>query len=187
MARDRTRATLDAGGRLTLSGVKLKPRTSSQITWRMNGLKVFGLLCLEDSTGFLSLTFAGKQQRIGLVAVPRPYGGVQWYLLCPATYRRVSVLWKPPGASQFASRQAWGRRVTYYSQSIDPIGRAWRVKRKVAKRLGSEDPNDHELPDKPPGMWWSTYDRHVARYEAADERLNDGLAGAMAAFMLRYG
>jgi hypothetical protein len=35
-----------------------------------------------------------------------------------------SVLWMPPGANRFCSRQAWGRRVAYASQFADPDNRA---------------------------------------------------------------
>ena len=37
-------------------------------------------------------------QRIDLRAMPRHFGGRQWYFRCPATQSRCSVLWMPPGA-----------------------------------------------------------------------------------------
>src|SRR5262249_29311982 len=33
----------------------------------------------------------------------------QWFFQCPATYRLATVLWKPPGAGRFCSRQTWDR------------------------------------------------------------------------------
>jgi hypothetical protein len=47
------------------------------------------------------------------LAEPRHFGGRQWYFSCPLTQRRVSVLWKPPGAHLFSSRHSWGREVGY--------------------------------------------------------------------------
>ena len=58
-------------------------------------------------------------ERFTLVARPRHFGGRQWYFMCPAMNRPVSVLWRPPGARRFRSRQAWGRQVAYPSQFSD--------------------------------------------------------------------
>jgi hypothetical protein len=38
------------------------------------------------------------------------------------------------------------------------VGRAWATKRRIARRLGSTDPHDHDLPSKPPWMRGATYD-----------------------------
>jgi hypothetical protein len=60
-------------------------------------------------------------QRIVLIARSRHFGGRQWYFMCPAMNRPVSVLWKPPGASRFCSRQKWGRGVVaYQSRACGP-------------------------------------------------------------------
>jgi hypothetical protein len=42
-----------------------------------------------------------------------------------------------------------------------------------------------ELPPKPKGMRWATYERWVAKYDAAEERLDAQLASAMARLMKR--
>ena len=34
------------------------------------------------------------------------------------------------------------------------------------------DPAEWELPPKPKSMWWATYERWVARYDAAEEMLD---------------
>jgi hypothetical protein len=63
------------------------------------------------------------EQEIRFASRPRHFGGRQWYFECPVTGRLASVLWRPNGASRFASRQAWGNRVAYRSQYLDPTGR----------------------------------------------------------------
>jgi len=94
------------------------------------------------------------------------------------------VLYRPLGASYFASRPAWGRRAAYASQFLDPIGRAWRTKAKVkAALLGDADPDEWDLPPKPKGMRWTTYERWVTRYDVAEGMLDAQLAIAAARLM----
>src|SRR5215213_8517592 len=68
------------------------------------------------SEGFFEIRFGSSSQRIILLRQPRHFGGGQWYFICPVMNRRVSVLWKPPGATRFSSRQTWRRQVAYHSQ-----------------------------------------------------------------------
>src|SRR5258707_1250982 len=42
----------------------------------------------------------------------------------PTKDRPASVLWKPPGATRFCSRQTWGRQVAYQTQFNDWTKRA---------------------------------------------------------------
>jgi hypothetical protein len=88
--------------------------TSGVITADMSG----------NHEGWLGLQLGNFEQWITLVAQPRPFGGRQWYFMCPVLNRPVSVLWRPPGARDFRSRQAWGRQVAYASQFSDRINRA---------------------------------------------------------------
>jgi hypothetical protein len=42
---------------------------------------------------------------------------------------------------------------------------------KIVRRLNPDDPDPcNDLPDKPMGMHWRTYDALVERYEACNER-----------------
>jgi hypothetical protein len=111
-------------------------------------------------------------QRIILVARPRHFGGAQWYFVCPVTNRRASVLWKPPGATRFCSRQAWGRRVVAYrSQLLGPDDRAHAGQARIKARLiGDCDPDEWDLPPKPKWMRWRTYNRYVERFDRYSER-----------------
>ena len=71
------------------------------------------------------------------------------------------------GRDGFRSRQAWGRRVAYSSQFLDPDNRAHRGKAKIKQRLiGDCDPDEWELPPKPKWMRWRTYNRLVERFDS---------------------
>jgi hypothetical protein len=113
------------------------------------------------------------EQTIVLVPQPRHFGGYQWYFTCPVMSRLISVLWKPPGARQFCSRQTWGNRVAYASQFQTPVDRAHSGQAKIKKRLIADlDPDDWDLPPKPKWMRWTTYNRHVASYDRYEDVLD---------------
>ena len=59
------------------------------------------------------LAIGSFAQQITLVSRPRHLGGRQFFFLCPVMGGLATVLWKPPGAARFCSRQAWGRQVAY--------------------------------------------------------------------------
>ncbi len=83
------------------------------------------------------------------------------------TGRRASVLWMPPGASCFASRQAWGREVAYASQFITAPFRALSRAHDIRHRLGDQEYTsvfDFPPPSRPRWM-------HRYTYEALLERL----------------
>jgi hypothetical protein len=191
MPRDRQRLTLESGPKLDLA--KLIPsgagKPGSHIQCVLtygSGETITAMLKLLDYGGLLELSFQGRQQSFSLVSEPRHFGGLQWYAICPKTERRVRVLYRPLGATFFASRYAWGRRAAYASQFLDPIGRVWRTKAKVkVALLGDEDPDEWDLPPKPKGMRWATYERWVAKYDAAEDRLNAQLVMAAARLMKR--
>jgi hypothetical protein len=136
---------------------------------------------LWDGWGDLELVHGRQQQRLALIGVSRHFGGRQWYVTCPRTWKRVRVLYRPPGAIHFASRHAWTRQVGYASQFLDPIGRAACTKANVkARLLGDADPDDWDLPPRPKGMRRKTYERWEAKYDEAEERLETECALALA-------
>jgi len=99
---------------------------------------------------FRIMTVDGFLQQIALVARSRHFGGRQWFFQCPATHRLATVLWKPPGADRFCSRQSWGRQVAYHSQFQDAATRAQFGKERIKARLiGDLDPDEWDLPQKP--------------------------------------
>ena len=136
--------------------------------------------------GWMHVESGSLDQTIELVSLTRPYGGRQWYFLCPRTGRRASVLWKPPGASSFACRQAWGRQVAYRSQFQSPYRRAsWGaqdIERRLCKEPNTSTVGD-ELPPKPKGMHRRTYDKIAKRFEAYKTIIDQDLILALARVM----
>jgi hypothetical protein len=148
MPRPLQRACLEAGLKLDLNRLMregcIVPGTHSTffIRWRNNywdqeiACAEFAARMADRHEGRLDLRIDDRQQTIFLVARPRRFGGHQWYFVCPVLNHCCSVLWRPPGATRFCSRQAWGnRRVAYASQFLDRDNRAHRGKAKVKATL----------------------------------------------------
>jgi hypothetical protein len=105
-------------------------KTGAGIRWsyRYSGEEIVSGTITADMTGdqrgWFRLQLGNLDQWFELQAAPRHLGGRQWYFLCPVKDRIASVLWKPPGANRFCSRQTWGRQVAYGSQFESPHDRA---------------------------------------------------------------
>ena len=120
MPRARQRVCLEAGlkldiNRLIRKGV-MRPGVRSgpfQISWTNNytgEIIASGLITANMEglyQGWFRFQLGSLDQWIDLIPQPRHFGGRQWYFECPETHRRCSVLWMPPGATRFCSRQAW--------------------------------------------------------------------------------
>src|ERR1700761_8245583 len=122
-----------------------------QLTWSRSGALLATARVSADmaagDTGWLRISTNSFDQRIRLASKSRNFGGRQWYFLCPATGRLASVVWKPPGASLFCSRHAWGGQVAYQTQFGTWIDRAHLGKAKIKVRLvGKLDTPDRTLP-----------------------------------------
>ena len=64
------------------------------------------------------------------------------------------------------------------------MDRAWRTKAKVKARLiGDADPDEWDLPPKPKWMRLSTYARWEAKYDEAEDILEEQCAFAIARIM----
>lgn len=97
------------------------------------------------------------------------FGGRRWWWCCPLSGRRCGCLYLPFGAKYFAGREAY--RLAYQSQRETPSDRAMRKARKLHRRLGGDGLALGQFaPPKPKGMQWRTYERLVARWQAAEAR-----------------
>jgi hypothetical protein len=143
-----------------------------------------GLITADMSSiqGWFSIQLGHLDQRIMLTTKRRHFGGRQWYFVCPYTNRPASVLWKPPGAQSFASRQKWERQVAYASQFMDRVARGHQGAATIKSRLcsvGGFDPDEWDLPPKPKWMRWRTYNRMVERFDRYEAMVEEGLLGAV--------
>src|SRR5262245_43182938 len=179
MPRTRQRACLESGLKLDLNQLRrqglVKPggegRAVVRWTYTYTGEEIANGVITSNMVGThegsLRIQLGSLDQTIILVPKPRNFGGYQWYFVCPAMNRYASVLWMPPGASRFLSRQAWDNQVAYDSQFQTRFGRACRGQAKIkTKLIDYHDPDDWGLPPKPKGMRWRTYDRYVEKFHA---------------------
>jgi hypothetical protein len=75
----------------------------------------------KSTNAWFRIAIGGFVQQITLVSRPRHFGGCQFFFVCPVTGGLATVLWKPPGAARFCSRQAWGRQVGNFAASLANI------------------------------------------------------------------
>ena len=181
MPRHRRRICLQHGLKLDLNRLirqgAARPGSSTNpyvIQWTRNealiGLAVITANLCDPIRSWLRIRARSVDQRITLVSCSRHFGGRQWYFVCPATNKRASVLWMPPGAKEFRSRQAWGRKFAYRTQFLSVYDRGHAGKAKIKARLiGDLDPEEWELPPKPKWMRWRTYNRLAERFEVYDD------------------
>jgi hypothetical protein len=133
-----------------------------------------------EDRGYLRIMMAELDQRLELIAQPRHFGGKQWYFRCPVTSSKCSVVWMPPGANRFCSRQAWGKQVAYSTQFESKFDRAISARQKVKSRLIADlDPRDWELPPKPKWMRWDTYERLAEKYQFQQGKLDQCMIDAL--------
>ena len=123
--------------------------------------------------GWLRIQIGSLDQRIILMPRVRHFGSSQWYFVCPVMNRYASVVWMPPGATRFCSRQTWRRRVAYASQFETPVDRAYRGQAKIKSRLIADlEPDEWDLPPKPKWMRWHIYDGHVEKFDRYEELID---------------
>jgi hypothetical protein len=113
-----------------------------------------------------------REQWIELTTTPQPLGGRRWWFTCPKRGDLVSKLHLPLGGALFASRKA--HRLGYHSQRQSPRDRAVTQAHKLRGRLGAMGGIGDEI-QKPRGMRWATFDRHMDRIEAAELVCNANL------------
>src|SRR5262245_9080532 len=195
MSRTRMRVCLQDGLRLDLNRlarkgfIKFDSQIGSRgIAWNHSywGEVASGVINADMTNPYdawMTISLGESVQRITLEGLHRHFGGRQWFFLCPVTNRRATVLWKPPGATRFCSRKAWGRQVAYATQFLGRDDRAHHAQSKLNSRLcsiGGLEPDDWDFPPKPKWMRWKTYQRHERKYEHYEDVLDIGIVEAVA-------
>ena len=159
MSRSRQRVPLESGQRLDINRL----RRDGHMAKDLDGAKAGTLRVRYPTIGF--------EQQIEFVSRQRHFGGRQFYFVCPVTGRLASVLWKPNGATRFASRQAWRGQVAYQSQFADRTNRCHLTKAKIQRRLSKDDWSDL-LPPRPKRMRHATYAKWETRFDLQDQKLD---------------
>ena len=127
-----------------------------------------GLLALATGLKLIYRTRSGDgewqdvDEVVPFVWTPLKFGGQRRWFQCLRCGRRCRILY---GGGRFRCRRC--RRVRYASQSETKADRATRAMFKIVKRLDPEE-ECNDLPFKPKGMHWSTYNRLADRYEYYD-------------------
>ena len=137
---------------------------------------------MRGPRGLVELETDGGRQEVAIEAEPRHLGGHQWYFLCPRTGVRASVLWRPYGATYFASRQAWTRRVAYGAQFETKYNRAISRAQDIRCELGGKEWVSlfrAGNPPKPKGMHWRTYNQKIQQSERYISYANQHLAACI--------
>lgn len=115
---------------------------------------------------------AQVEQAIRLTYTEPNYGGRRWWMVCPNRGDRCAKLYLPPGGDRFAGRKAF--RLDYRIQRVAhedrPLERLFNLQLKLGGKPGLGN-----LPLRPKGMWWRTYERHLERYRALE---GEAVAGA---------
>jgi hypothetical protein len=149
---------------------------SGELHWSIGGQRFasirFRLDLRDKEYPRLMLLFSApdgrpSKQTITLTATPQRFGGSRWWMVCPATGKRVRTLHLAPGRNRFASRAALG--LAYRVERLDPFDRSFEKLFRVQRRLGQPQGLAHGL-ERPKGMWRRTFNRHLAaleRYENA--------------------
>ena len=164
-------------------------------TWSYTGEKVGNVrmsYCAGGEGSWLRLEYTATpygeepirvNETFELERFPQPFGGHRWYVICPRTHRRCQCLYLPPGATRFRSRQGFGVRLQYLSQTYDRRTRLMETGRRIAAkvlRVGPakwrEEYRDWDFPPKPQWMRWKTYNRHYSRWEWYEQQSDADLA-----------
>ena len=120
---------------------------------------------------------------IRLVTTPVGFGGHRWWFICPVSGQRCAVLWLPRGAYRFGSAKGYG--LAYDITRLAPQDRLWHRMRKIARRLGDDDPTPDFPPRKPKWMRLATYERLLENWHDAAERRDDIYDTKIAGFLAR--
>lgn len=179
---------LDLAWLMRLGPIRTGRSGRGTIAWTINGCPAgsarFRLDLRDAARARLVIRFRADGSRdattqfIALTALPQHFGGVRWWMLCPATGRRARTLLLPPGGERFASREALG--LCYHAERLTRFDRPFEKLRRAQRRARCDDGLGAPL-RRPKGMWQRTYSGHLARIEQRDLACLDHIARFIAA------
>jgi hypothetical protein len=146
---------------------------------------------LDPTEAGLKITFSRRRndgtrhvitQLIQLTFTEPNYGGRRWWMICPFSGRRVAKLYLPHGGDYFASREEWD--LAYTSQRQDERGAVFGRLSRLQRTLGCEERWGAE-PQRPQGMWRSTFARKFNRYLELDAQCAARMEAMLSDFRMR--
>ncbi|WP_155950931.1 hypothetical protein [Rhodanobacter sp. OR87] len=132
-----------------------------QLTWKGNQTAE---ISVTSNAAILAYRYKDRKgewhdvnQQVCIAQTPCHFGGTRPWFNCPQCQQRVAILylWNAPVCRRCA-------RLTYSSQSDDPVGRSWRRTRKIERRLAGGTGKWNFR--RPKGMRMATYERLTAAY-----------------------
>ncbi len=150
----------------------LRSGAMSTIRWSRGGddLGSIGTIARGDALRLLYRARTGDgpwadiDETVRLVAMKTRFGGERLWFSCPGCLTRCRVLF---GGARFRCRRCHG--VRYRSQGETRADRATRGMFKIVQRLYPKA-EINDLPPKPKGMHWRTYERLAERYQTYDDQ-----------------
>lgn len=188
MPRPRQRRYLESGYKLDLNHLIRNGMMTGSFRARLGPDGAEGLLSAdlsEEGPNWLRLQLPGMEQTFLLEWQRRHFGGRQWYLICPLSGRRASVLYRPRGMSAFACQKYWRRHCGYRSQFLTAYDRAHRNIARIEARLSPLNPKgeDDGCLYRPKGMRQRTFARQWAELDRNEEVLDEQLVRLAARLM----
>ena len=193
------------GGQLTLEGCDscrlstrnlrdaLRSPTDGTVWryYRIDGELMHVTLEVRPDRGYLRLqhpsrTSSGPNHMdytAGLTWTEVGFGARRWWFSCPISGRRCAALYLPRGAQKFAAATTY--RLAYGVTRLAEHDRLWHRMRKIARRLGDNDPTPDFPPRKPKWMRLATYDHLLEKWHDAAERRDDIYDTKIAGFLAR--
>jgi hypothetical protein len=156
----------------------MQPGTLSSFSWTDNWKRPTGSIQIVGGTDFVTLIYSVRsgnaepwrhiEDQVAFARVPKSFGGVQIYLLCPTCGRRAMEL--ALGQERFRCRTCL--HLVHGSSQQSPTDRAMRRANKLKRRLGAE-PGLDSYYWRPKHMRHRTFERLDARIQAAEAEVND--------------
>ncbi len=149
-----------------------------------SGHRVLAEIPRERSTCMMVTRFHhGREEQLAAVAIRQPFGGRRWYFVCPRCRRRCRALYVPFATHALACRLC--HRLTHESQRLN---RYWRLNRRLDKlwhRMGGDEDDHSEWPEKPKGMHWRTFERLKSEWSGVNDEIWADAARTLGPFLAR--
>ena len=171
--RPESRAKTEQMKRLDLSSLRRKGYLTGfpvRLSWSY-GDKPIGSIALQARADGLRIFYRSRNgdgewydvdEVVPFVWTPTQFGGRRQWFRCLKCARSCRILY---GGNRFRCRRCY--RLSYSSQAETRADRATRAMFKIVRRLDPEE-DCNDLPPKPKGMHWRTYNRLAGRYENYD-------------------